>query len=210
MPEKKKSAAVKTTPERRMAQPPVSKDVKKAEPAPAGAASLAKAPGGTPNSAMQLASFEAGMRLFHARKLKEARERFADAAAGPERDVAERAKLHIVMCDRRLQQGTVNLRSAEDYYTYGVALINARNVKEARLHLEKALQIAPGSDHIHYALALAQALSGDLSSAYDNLRRAIDLEPRNRILARQDADFGPLAHQAPFDALLHPEKKSGW
>jgi hypothetical protein len=41
------------------------------------------------------------------------------------------------------------------------------------------------------------------------LRRAIELEPRNRIIARQDHDFGPLAHQPPFDALLYPEKK-GW
>ena len=44
-----------------------------------------------------------------------------------------------------------------------MALINARNFAEARTHLEKALAIAPGSDHIHYALALAQALSGDLA-----------------------------------------------
>jgi len=211
MPEKKKSAAVKTTSERRTAQPPVSKNVKNAEAPRTVAASLTKAPAGAPNGATQLASFEAGMRLFHARQLKEARERFAEAAAGPESGVAERAKLHIVMCERRLQQGAaVNLRSSEDYYTYGVALINARNVKEARLHLEKAVHIAPGADHIHYALALAQALSGDLSGAYESLRRAIELEPRNRILARQDADFGPLAHQAPFDALLYPEKKSGW
>jgi len=150
------------------------------------------------------------MRFFHARKFKEARERFAEAAGGPERDVAQRARLHIAMCDRRLQQAPVSLGSAEDYYNYGVALINSRNVAEARMHLEKAIQIAPGSDHIHYALALAQALSGDVANACENLKRAIELEPRNRIIARQDADFGPLAHQPPFDALLYPEKKSGW
>ena len=40
-------------------------------------------------------------------------------------------------------------------------------------------------------------------------RRAIELEPRNRILARQEADFAHLANQAPFDHLLYPEKK-GW
>ena len=68
--------------------------------------------------------------------------------------------------------------------------------------------MAPDTDHIHYALALAQALSGDLASAHENLKRAIELEPRNRIIARQDADFAPLANQPPFDALLYPEKKS--
>ena len=69
--------------------------------------------------------------------------------------------------------------------------------------------MAPGADHIHYALALAQALGGDFPAAYENLRRAIELEPRNRIIARQDADFAQLANQPPFDRLLYPEKK-GW
>jgi tetratricopeptide (TPR) repeat protein len=158
---------------------------------------------------VQLASFEAAMKLFHARNLVEARVLFVKAAEGPERDVANRARLHIAMCDRRLVQAAPALHSAEDYYNYGVALINTRNVAEARSHLEKALEIAPGADHIHYALALAQALGGDMSRAHDNLKRAIELEPRNRILARQDVDFAPLANQPPFDLLLYPEKK-GW
>ena len=174
----------------------------------------ASKPGGTtavqPQSAgKQLGSFEAAVKLFHARDLKPARELFLQAAEGPERDVANRARLHAAMCDRRLEQATPNLRSAEDYYTYGVAEINARNVAEARAHLEQALQLAPGADHIYYALALAQALGGDLAGAHESMKRAIELEPRNRIIARQDADFAPLADQPPFDLLLYPERK-GW
>ncbi len=150
------------------------------------------------------------MKLFHARKLKEARELFEGAAQGPERDVAQRAKLHIAMCDRRLQQApAADFESAEDYYNYGVALINARKLAEAREHLERALAIDPEAGHIHYALALAKALSGELPGAYEHLKRAIELEPRNRLLARQDADFAPLANQPQFEALLYPEKK-GW
>jgi Flp pilus assembly protein TadD len=109
---------------------------------------------------------------------------------------------------KRLHKHTAEIfGTAEECYNYGVALINARNLAEARTHLEKALAMAPGSDHIHYALALAQALSGDLASAQENLRRAIELEPRNRLIARQDADFAPLAKQASFHSLLYPEKK---
>ena len=156
----------------------------------------------------QLAAFEAAIKLFHARQLAEARVLFQQAAEGAERDVAQRAQLHIVMCDRRLQPAAVSFGTAEEYYTYGVALINARNLAEARTQLEKALAIAPGSEHIHYALALAQALAGDLVNAQVNLRRAIELEPRNRLIARQDADFAPLAHQAPFRSLLYPDKNA--
>jgi hypothetical protein len=34
------------------------------------------------------------------------------------------------------------------------------------------------------------------------------LEPRNRLIARQDADFAPLANQSVFRSLLYPEKKA--
>src|SRR5436305_8334357 len=208
MPEKRKSPAAKNT-EGHMSKPPGPKPPKASDPQRSVTSRDAAVAVAQPlNAAKQLSSFEAAMKLFHARKMKDARELFQIAEAGPERDVAQRARLHIAMCDRRLEQEPVELGSAEDYYNYGIALINARKVAEARTHLEKALQMAPGADHIHYALALAQALSGDVTSAHDNLKRAIELEPRNRILARQDADFAPLAHQPPFDVLLYPEKRN--
>jgi tetratricopeptide (TPR) repeat protein len=206
MPVKKKPAPVKPKKvEKRMTKPQVSKDVKpqKSQPsAPKTAPSAAAS-----NGAKQMAVFESAMKLFHARKLKEARELFHQATSGPERDVAQRAGLHMAMCDRRLQQVTVSLGSAEDYYNYGVTLINSRNLDEARTHLEKALHLSPGSDHIHYALAVALALSGDASGAHDNLKRAIELEPKNRLAARQDSDLAPLASQPLFNSLLFPERK---
>jgi tetratricopeptide (TPR) repeat protein len=156
----------------------------------------------------QLQVFESAMKLFHARKFREARELFLQAAGGPERDVAHRAQLHASMCERRLQQPPVELHTAEDYYNYGVALLNSRNVEEGWSHLERALQLAPAADHIHYALAVAQALRGANAEALEHLRRAIELEPKNRLMARQDADFGSLNGQPQFQALLYPEKKN--
>jgi Flp pilus assembly protein TadD len=112
------------------------------------------------------------------------------------------------MCARRLEQAAPVLRTAEDYYNYGVALINSREVRGAREHLETALCLAPGSDHIHYALGVAQALSGDLARAHESLRRSIELEPRNRIIARHDADLAALTGHPPLHELLYPEKKA--
>jgi tetratricopeptide (TPR) repeat protein len=203
MPEKKKTTVAKS-PERRMTKTQATQLLKTAEPVCTTATSPQPF-----NAQRQFSTFESAMRLFHARNLKEARELFQMAAQGPERDVANRARLHASMCDRRLQQAPVNLGSAEEYYNYGIAVLNTRNAAEARVHLEKALQLSPGADHILYALALAQAMGGDFAAAYENLRRAIELEPRNRIMARQDADFSYLANQPPFDSLLYPEKK-GW
>jgi tetratricopeptide (TPR) repeat protein len=211
MAEKKKTSAPQVA-KKRIAKSQASKPAKTSEPvrspAPVPSTTAAVTTSQELNAQRQLAAFESAMRLFHARHLQQAHDLFQQAVDGPERDVAQRARLHIAMCEGRLRQEVPAFRSADDYYNYAIALINSRKLAEAREHLERALEIAPGADHIHYALALAQALGGDLSSAHDNLRRAIEIEPRNRIMARQDADFAPLASQPPFDALLYPEKKN--
>jgi tetratricopeptide (TPR) repeat protein len=188
-----------------MTKPLPSKPNRLSEPPNAAAVAQGKVAGNPPN---QFTCFEAAMKLFHARQFKEARDLFVQAVRGPERDVANRAQLHLAMCERRLDRAVVTLGSAEEYYNYGVAFINSRNLPEARAHLEKALEMSPSADHVHYALALAQALSGDFPNAHLHLKRAIELEPRNRLIARQDADFAPLANQPPLDALIYPEKKS--
>ncbi len=200
MPEKKKTVAAKATkPPKRMTKPQAPKTPEDSRTA---------APARAKTAADQLAAFESAMKLFHARRFKEARDLFQRALEGPERDVANRAGLHAAMCERRLTQETVHLSSPEDQYNYGVALLNARKVEEARSCLENALAAAPDADHIHYALALAKALKGDLAGACEHLRRAIELDPRNRMLARQDADFAAVANQPSLQALLYPEKKN--
>jgi tetratricopeptide (TPR) repeat protein len=154
----------------------------------------------------QLKSFEQAVRLFHNRKFAEARELFATITGGPNREIGHNAELHIRMCDRRLEKPVVDLKTAEEHYNYGVAMINVRNLGEASRHLEAALKMEPHADHIYFALALCQGLAGDLDRASENLKRAIDLEPRNRIAARQDADFALFADQPQMQQLLFPDK----
>ncbi len=154
----------------------------------------------------QLKFFEQAVRLFHTRKFAEARELFEKATAGPNREMAHNAELHVRMCDRRLEKPVVDLKTAEEHYNYGVAMINARNLGEARQHLERALQMEPQADHVLFALALSKGLEGDVEAASELLKRAIELEPRNRLAARQDADFALFADHPQMQALLFPEK----
>ena len=154
----------------------------------------------------QLKFFEQSVRLFHTRKFAEARELFEKARSGPNREMAHNAELHIRMCDRRLEQPAVDLRTAEEHYNYGVAMINARNLPEAHQHLESALKMEPQADYVLYALALCKGLAGDVDGAHEHLKRAIELEPRNRIAARQDADFALFSDHLQMQQLLFPEK----
>ena len=206
MPEKKKTTVSKGT-ERRMtnSQPSKTKGADTTR-----STTPARATSTQPvSAAKQLATFEAAMRHFHKRQFQEGRSLFQQATVGPQRDIAQRATLHAAMCERRLQEAGESPLTAEEHYTYGIALVNTRNLPAAQEHLEKALSLAPDSDHIHYAMALAKGLSGDVQGAYQHLARAIDLEPRNRLAARQDADFASFAGQPPLDSLLYPEKR-GW
>src|SRR5579871_6695866 len=174
MPEKKKmtnsKATVSKMSERRVTNLESSKNPRMQEPARAAGARSA----GTdsqPSAQKQLASFESAIKHFHARRFKEARDLFHTAIQGPERDVAHRAQLHASICEQMMQQNPVHLQTAEEHYNYGIALLNTRKLEDARTHLKQALALAPDADHIFYALAAAQALSGDASGAHDHLKR---------------------------------------
>lgn len=156
----------------------------------------------------QMESFGEGMRLFHTRQLGPARELFLAASRGPDRAVSHRAVLHARMCESRLDSPNVPLNTPEDHYNYAITLINSRDYNVAQEHLRAALEAEPSADHVLYALAACQGLAGDLQGAYENLKRAIDLQPRNRLAARQDPDFAPFAGQTAFARLLYPNKKN--
>ena len=156
----------------------------------------------------QMESFGEGIRLFHARQLGLARDLFLAASSGPDRAVSHRAALHARMCESRLESSRVVLTTSEERYNYAITLINSRDFAAAQEHLRAALAAEPSADHVLYALAACQGLSGDFQGAYENLKRAIDLQPRNRLAARQDSDFAPFAGQTAFARLLYPEKKN--
>lgn len=152
---------------------------------------------------LQMESFQRGMELFHARDFRRARELFEKAASGPNRDIVFAARTHQRMCEQRLEQAAPALETADDHYNYGVALTNERRLDEARQHLEKALAMRT-ADHYEYALALCLGLAGEIEAAAAHLRRAIELDPRNRIAARNDADFSELLQHAAFQSVLEP------
>jgi tetratricopeptide (TPR) repeat protein len=143
------------------------------------------------------------MKLFAAQRFEEACERFHLVAAGPDAQIADKARSYFQICERKTGNRIPEFSTAEEHFTYGVERMNARDMEPARLHLEKALRLEPEGDHILYTMALCDGLSGDGEAACENLKRAISLEPRNRILARQDPEFAGLVHRFPaLRALL--------
>ena len=162
-------------------------------------------------SEVQLKLYESAVRLFSQRKLGEALDQFLAVAKGPAPHISDKARSYAQVCERRLGASELKLSTAEDHFNYGVERLNARDVELARHHLARALSLEPDADHVLYTMALCCGFAGDGNGACENLKRAIDLEPRNRILARQDPEFSALASQFPgLRALLVADPSAAW
>ncbi len=146
--------------------------------------------------------FEKAAALFHAGEFERARELFVKAQEGDNREMTHSARLHARMCEQRIASREPELRTPEDHYNYAITLVNRRELGAAERHLNKALSLAGDQGYLHYAMALCRGLQGDIEGAYQHLRRSIELEPRHRVMARNDPDFQEFAARPPLRSLL--------
>jgi tetratricopeptide (TPR) repeat protein len=151
----------------------------------------------------QLRRYEEAYRLFRGQLYAQAKAAFERAADGPQRELSHNARLHVAMCERRMQSEQIEFSTAEEHYNYAISRLNTRELPIARRHFEAALAMAPNGDHIYYGLSLCCGLGGDYQGCYENLKRAIDLQPKNRLVARQDPDFNTIVQHPVFHQLLY-------
>ena len=160
-----------------------------------------------PAKQQQLKLYEEALKHFQQQKFAKAKEALEDVVKGPSRELADRARVHLRICDQRISRAPAAVpKSAEDHYTQGVALMNLGRWDEARDHLDRARKAAPKADHIVYAMAALDCLTGEADSAMENLKVAIQLRPENRYHARNDEDFAFLQEDPRFTELLYPER----
>jgi tetratricopeptide (TPR) repeat protein len=152
--------------------------------------------------------FARATKSFTGGEFQKARDLFTEAALGPSLEVAESARMYVRMCDQRIGRERVEIRTPEEHYDVAVQLINQRKLPPAQQHLKTALEALPNAAHLHYAMALAKGLGGDARSAEEHLRRAIELDPQQRALARGDSDFQELMHHLEIRNLIYPDRSS--
>jgi len=155
-----------------------------------------------PRFVAALRDFDAAVRSFRNENFSRAQELFEKVAAGPARELAERARVHVVLCQQRRARSAPAPKGTEDNYNLGIAELNARHLDAAIEYLSRADRLGDEQEHVKYALAAAHALRGEADLAIGFLQSAIELRPRNRYLARSDADFESLASEARFKALI--------
>ncbi|HET7102388.1 MAG TPA: hypothetical protein VFJ52_14630 [Terriglobia bacterium] len=151
--------------------------------------------------ATALKDFGAAAKYFQRRDFEKAAVLFEKVAAGPVREVADRARVHLRYCERT-QHNEKRPRTAEGYYARGVAALNRRDFDQALEYLNKSNKMIPNQEYVHYALAAVYGLQGDPDSAFNHLEAAIRLRPQNRAQARHDEDFQALESDPRFTRLL--------
>ncbi len=149
-----------------------------------------------------LKAFGEATRFFYKQKYGKARELFEKVASSPARDLAERARVHLAVCEQKLGRPAPAPKNAGDYYDLAIAKLNARETEQAIELLNKADKSNPNSEHIKYALAAAHAIQGNAEAALEQLKTAIELRPGNRFQARLDEDFQPLFSDPRFKRLM--------
>ncbi len=155
----------------------------------------------------QLRLYEEALREMQQQRFQRAKQILEKLIGGPSKELGDRARVHIRAVEVRLLKTPAPApKTADDHYTQGVALMNLGRWDEARVHLDRALKAAPKADHIVYAMAALDCLTGEAESAMERLKFAIQLRPENRYHARNDEDFAFLQEDPRFTELLYPER----
>lgn len=142
-----------------------------------------------------------GVDLLNLRKYSQAATRFGKATDGPNTALGHSASVYLKICRHRMENET-QPKTAEDRYNAAIALINDRRLDEAKRLLGLAVKQEPKGAHMHYALAVASTLSGEVADGVDSLSRAIELDPQSRVLALGDSDLAELrSDRAGMDLL---------
>jgi tetratricopeptide (TPR) repeat protein len=148
-----------------------------------------------------LKNFEIALGHFRKQHYEKAAIFFKKAAASSVREVAERSRMHLRLCEQKNRQPKAP-KTAEDFYLRGVAALNGREAEQAIQYFNQSDKMVPNKEHVQYALAAAHGLQGDLDAALIHLQKAIDLRPANRVQARFDEDFQALAADPRFGRLV--------
>ena len=143
------------------------------------------------------------VKYFNSKKYQRALKLLKQVAAGPHPSLRHRAGVYVEICRQRIRPSKVKLKTADEYYNYGVQLVNERRLDEAESQFRHALRMQPKGAHIHLAAAVLGALAGDIEKTYKSLKKAIDLDPRSRVLALNDADLSPVLSEPSIAKLLH-------
>jgi tetratricopeptide (TPR) repeat protein len=147
--------------------------------------------------------YDRGVSALQKKKLDEAERNFTDLIQKypEERELVDRARVYLSVIERQKREAGPTLTEPEDFYYAAVLEKNRGNVAEAIEHLKRAAK-KNGHGRVDFLLACCYAQSGETDTALAHLKKAIEEDKSNRVLARHDSDFDMLRETPAFQELL--------
>ena len=149
--------------------------------------------------------YQSAVQLLQQGKYEKALAAFEKLLPHAPPEILERCQMYMSTCQRQLERPQLTFLTPEEQYDYAVSQLNTGYFEEAREQFEAILAEHPTADYSYYGLALLDAIAGRAQDCLQNLARAIDLNPRNRLQARVDNDFQSMLDDPRFTELLYPE-----
>jgi tetratricopeptide (TPR) repeat protein len=171
-----------------------------------GRSNLAPPPAVAPNGdrAAALGLYESALAALQAHEGRRAAELFRTVLARypDDRDLIDRVRLYLRVCERTIQPAPAGPQTAAERLYAATLALNAGAYAKALEHVQPLREMDADNDHAWYVMAAALAQQGEIAAALEHLRRAIALDPANRVLARRDPDLAPLCSDRAFAELL--------
>jgi tetratricopeptide (TPR) repeat protein len=158
-----------------------------------------------PRFSQAVQNYEAGLRAMQEHKFDKARTHLQKVVAGPSKELADRASVHLHACDSRVEQASLQFKTQEEHFDYAISLMNVGDYVAAREHLDKLSKQSPKADYVVYGIAALECLTGHIEDSLRHLNDAIRLNSALRFQARNDSDFQNLAEDPRFTELLYPD-----
>src|SRR5215468_11751361 len=79
-----------------------------------------------------LQSYEAGLRAMQEHKYDKAKGLLQKVVTGTNRELADRAGVHLNACNQQLERGATQFKTPEEHYDYAVSLMNIGDYVSAR------------------------------------------------------------------------------
>ena len=158
-----------------------------------------------PRHAQAMKDYEAGLRALQEHKFEKAKTSLQKVLAGPDKSLADRARVHAATCDLHLEKPSLHFKTTEEHFDYAISVMNTGDYETAREHFDKLLKQEPKSDFVLYGMAALHCLTGHVEDSMRTLDEAIQANPALRFQARNDVDFQNLAEDPRFTELLYPD-----
>lgn len=168
------------------------------------------APTRTANLDNAIHDYEEALKLFTRKEFSKAAHLFeAVIKEHPgEREVCDRARMYLSVI-RSQSAGGGQKTKDQDLYYLGVIASNDGRLDDAAALFERVTRQDPRSDKAWYGLAAVAAQKGDRDAAVSSLRKALELNPSNRVHALNDPELDGLREDPEFMGLLGKQAERG-